>query len=83
MSTLTSLTSQGQVTIPKAIREFLDLHTKDKIKFVKKDNKVYIEPAKNFLDIGGSISQKKVYSDESADKSILKHIKDEYKKSSN
>ncbi len=37
--TLATLTSKGQVTIPKAIRESLRLHTGDKVEFVITEGK--------------------------------------------
>ena len=36
---LATLTSKGQVTIPKAIRESLRLHAGDKVEFVITENK--------------------------------------------
>ena len=44
MST-TTVTSKGQVTIPKAIRELLHLRTGDQLDFVVEDERVFIEPA--------------------------------------
>ena len=41
----TTITSKGQVTIPKAIRELLHLRTGDQLDFVVEDDKVFIEPA--------------------------------------
>jgi AbrB family looped-hinge helix DNA binding protein len=41
-----TVTSKGQTTIPKDIREYLNLHAGDKIDFViGKEGKVIIEPA--------------------------------------
>ena len=37
--TLATLTSEGQVTIPKAIRESLRLHAGDKVEFVITESK--------------------------------------------
>jgi AbrB family looped-hinge helix DNA binding protein len=35
--TIATLTSKGQITIPKAVREGLRLHTGDKIEFILSD----------------------------------------------
>jgi len=37
--TVATLTSKGQVTIPKAVRESLRLHAGDKVEFVVTDSK--------------------------------------------
>lgn len=78
MNFITKITTQGQVTIPISVRKELGLSTSDKVLFVKENNRIYIKPAKNFLDLKGSIKSKKVFSDEKADKEILKSFeKDE------
>ena len=38
---MTALTQKGQVTVPKAVRQILDLHTGDEVEFVVKDG--YVE----------------------------------------
>lgn len=44
MSTAT-ITSKGQTTIPKEIREFLNLNPGDRIDFIVEDNgRVYVQP---------------------------------------
>lgn len=51
-----TLTSRGQVTIPKRVRKALNLETNDKITFIVKNNIAIIKPQKgNILDIGASI----------------------------
>ncbi|MHB8764462.1 MAG: AbrB/MazE/SpoVT family DNA-binding domain-containing protein [Deferrisomatales bacterium] len=40
-----TLTSKGQTTIPKAVREFLGLQAGDRIDFVFLDGKVLLQPA--------------------------------------
>jgi antitoxin PrlF len=39
-----TLTSKGQTTIPQDIRDFLALHTGDKIEFLVEDNHVIMTP---------------------------------------
>ncbi len=53
---VTSLTSKGQVTIPKAIRDELGLRPFDKIRFTIFDGEVKIEKAYPSLrELAGSI----------------------------
>jgi len=41
-----TLTSKGQMVIPKPIREFLDIHPGDRLDFViRENNRVEIKPA--------------------------------------
>jgi AbrB family looped-hinge helix DNA binding protein len=68
------LTKKGQTTIPKDIRNFLDLAPNDKILYLMEGNKVVIKPLKgNILDLKGSVKTK--------DKPIdLKKLRSETKK---
>jgi len=48
---LATLTNKGQVTIPKAIRESLGLHSGDKLEFVLVESgKAYIRPVTKKAD---------------------------------
>jgi antitoxin PrlF len=48
---IAALTSKGQVTIPKKVRELLDLHTGDKIEFVfEKEGAVTVRAVKKTVD---------------------------------
>jgi AbrB family looped-hinge helix DNA binding protein len=40
---MTALTQKGQVTVPKAVRQILDLHTGDEVEFVVKDRHVELK----------------------------------------
>lgn len=60
MQTTATVTSKGQVTIPKTIREAFGLEQKDRLVFtiVSKDL-ISVKPLKkSFLDFGGSVSPK-------------------------
>lgn len=51
-----TLTSKGQVTIPKEIREELGLKEHDRVNFVKRGSDILIKPIKgNILDLRGSV----------------------------
>ncbi len=49
------ITSKGQVTIPKKIRDDLNIKTGDVIQFVKKREDIVIKPVKTLLDLKGVI----------------------------
>lgn len=47
----TTLTSKGQITIPKIIRDFIGFHTGDKIEFViTEKNEVLLKPITKKMD---------------------------------
>ena len=55
---LSVLTSKGQTTIPKKVRETLDLKPDDKIIYIPDGKRVFITTVRgNILDIKGSVKQ--------------------------
>ncbi|MCK4641488.1 MAG: type II toxin-antitoxin system PrlF family antitoxin [Candidatus Marinimicrobia bacterium] len=58
---ISTITTKGQVTIPKKIRDYLHLQKGDSIDFkVSNDGKVYLDrPEKSILKSGGMLSQYK------------------------
>jgi AbrB family looped-hinge helix DNA binding protein len=53
------LTSKGQTTIPKEIRQFLGLKPKDRLFFLIEDGKVVLKPLHgDILELRGSVSPK-------------------------
>jgi len=76
-----SITSKGQVTIPKAIRDALHLSTGDKINFiVNKDGEVLIKPvSKKAKDVFGLLAakSKKKLSVEDMDNELKKFLEKE------
>jgi antitoxin PrlF len=49
--TLATLTSKGQITIPKSVREGLRLHTGDKVEFILSDGEeVRLRPVTRKVD---------------------------------
>lgn len=54
-----TITSQGQISIPIAIRRQLGLDTSKRAMVSVADKKVIIEPVKDFLELGGSLKTNK------------------------
>lgn len=55
---LSTVTSKGQITIPKTIRDALNIKPKDKIDFIVKDNQIVLKRLKTLKDLRGSVPQK-------------------------
>jgi antitoxin PrlF len=53
---LSTVTSKGQVTIPKEIRDLLHIHSNDKVDFVLEGDKVHLVPVKTLKDLRGAVS---------------------------
>lgn len=49
------LTSKGQVTIPKAVREALELHEGDEVVFRVERTRAIVAKTPDFLEMAGSI----------------------------
>ena len=49
------VTSKGQVTVPKRVREALGISDGDSLMFIIRDNEVLLEKTPNFLDLAGSV----------------------------
>jgi AbrB family looped-hinge helix DNA binding protein len=80
---LTTLTSKGQVTIPKSIRDSLNLSPGDKVEFViTKSNEVILRPiTKKVDDVFGLLSayqKDKAVSVEEMDEAIKQKLKSEF-----
>jgi len=52
---LSTVTSKGQVTIPKAIRDFLHIRPNDRVDFVVEGGQVVVRPAKTLKDLRGAV----------------------------
>ena len=53
------VTSKGQTTIPKKIREFLKVHPNDRLFYLLEDGKVVLRPIHgNILELRGSVPAK-------------------------
>ncbi|MBN1999732.1 AbrB/MazE/SpoVT family DNA-binding domain-containing protein [candidate division KSB1 bacterium] len=75
------LTSKGQVTIPKEVRDSLKLHTGDKIEFTVTKNQAIITPVSKKID---EVFGKLFHPDRAAipvevfDKTIRKRMKEKF-----
>jgi len=63
MQAKSKVTIKGQVTIPKKIREKLNIQPSDFVLFVRKGNEVVIKPARTLLDLRGLIKTDKKIED--------------------
>ena len=79
----TKLTSKGQVTIPKNIRDFLYLHAGDKVEFVitEKDEVLLRPITKKVDDVFGKLfkANRESVSIKEMDAAIAKKIRDCFK----
>ena len=50
-----TITQKGQVTIPKKIRNALNLKTNDKVIFVRRGNSIIIKPVRDVSSLRGII----------------------------
>jgi AbrB family looped-hinge helix DNA binding protein len=55
MDTQARMTSKGQVTIPKAVREALDLHEGDELLFRVERSRALVAKTPDFLTLAGSV----------------------------
>ena len=55
MDASAKLTSKGQLTIPKPVREALDLHQGDEVVFRVERSRAVIAKTPSFLDLAGSV----------------------------
>ena len=81
--TIATLTTKGQVTIPKDIRDMLRLHTGDKIEIVvTAEGEAVIRPVtKKVDDVFGRLSrpEQKAVTLEEMDNAVRKRIRDRFK----
>ena len=55
---ISTVTSKGQITIPKAIRDSMKLGPKDKVDFILDGDRVILYPVKTLKDFRGCIKTK-------------------------
>ena len=56
MDTSAKITSKGQVTIPKSVRDALDLHAGDEIVFRVERSRAVIAKTPSFLEMAGTVA---------------------------
>lgn len=56
MDIAAKLTSKGQITVPKAVRDTLALKPGDQVLFRVEDNRAIIARTKDFLEFAGSVA---------------------------
>jgi len=70
MTYTVSITSQGQVTIPKAIRKHFGLNTPKKVFVEERAKEIVIKPVPDFFSLYQSIKPKKKVNWKEVDKAI-------------
>ena len=55
---LSTVTTKGQVTIPKTIRDALGIHPNDRVEFIRDGARIVLQPLKNLKSFRGSIKAK-------------------------
>ena len=67
------VSSKGQMTIPKTIRDYLEISAGDRLTFIIRDGEVIFYPVKGtLLDLRGSITPKKHPEDLDAIRDMVK-----------
>jgi antitoxin PrlF len=56
MDTRAKMTSKGQITIPKSVRDALELHEGDEVLFRVERSKAVIAKTPSFLDLARTVS---------------------------
>jgi len=56
MDIAAKLTSKGQITVPKAVRDTLALRPGDHVLFRVEENRAIIARTQDFLDLAGSVA---------------------------
>jgi AbrB family looped-hinge helix DNA binding protein len=78
---LAKVTTKGQVTIPKGIRDAFGIRPNDKVDFEPQGDKIVLVPLKTLKDLRGAVKprRKMLFADEkkAAKASVAKRVMDE------
>jgi|WetSurMetagenome_2_1015567.scaffolds.fasta_scaffold678396_2 AbrB family looped-hinge helix DNA binding protein len=56
MASISTVGRRGQITLPRAIRQWLDLHEGDRVVFARRGDEVILQPLPHtLLDLRGSV----------------------------
>jgi len=53
---LSTVTSKGQVTIPKKIRDLIGIHPNDRVDFVQEGDRIVLIPVRSLKDLRGAVT---------------------------
>jgi AbrB family looped-hinge helix DNA binding protein len=56
MDVAATLSSKGQLTVPKAVRDALDLHEGDRVVFRVANGRAVLSRTQSFVDLAGSVA---------------------------
>ncbi len=59
MTSITTVTQKGQITIPQPMRKALGLEPYDQVRLERTNGSIYIYPVKKFADFAGSIKPRR------------------------
>jgi len=81
MDMISMVTTKGQVTIPKRIREILGINPHDKVDFIQEGGKIVLVPVRTLLDLRGSVTGRQAgdFAEEraAAKKGVARRVVDE------
>ncbi len=63
MTALAKVTSKGQITLPKEVRDLLHIQTGSIVVFEKEDERLVVKTAKTLQDFKGVLKDKKRHAD--------------------
>ncbi len=77
---LAKMTSKGQVTVPKPIRQYLELHTGDQVEFIidEKGRVIMTSKTLDVEDIFGMLETNKQVSVDDMNKAIRRKIRERH-----
>lgn len=71
---ISTITQKGQITIPKKIRDALNLKTNDQVIFVRRGDLIIVKPVRDILSLRGSIKVKNFQDYSTIRKQVKKDI---------